>query len=321
MIKIVHRNQIDSGVWDNFIERSLQRNIYALSWYLDLMPKRWGAVIEFDKSLNYVTVLPFQLKSVYGIDIVDQEPATKELGFYSLTEDVSEELLTMLKNKFRYISRYNFNAKNDLGYLSGLESRTTYHLNLNCTYDTLFTNYKSMRKRTLKKAKERIQHIIEADDMESLIDIFKQNVAHKIYGLRNYQYELLKKIYHETKRREMSFILHVTSETGKVISAGLFIKSFDRLIYFFGASTPEGRENCSQILLLDHVINKFSSSPMQFDFEGGSIVGIDEFYSSFGARPLKICTLSQARIPSIFKPILAFRRRVVKSAIQYLKRS
>ena len=46
MIKYLTHNNIDKTRWDECIRRSFNGNIYAWSWYLDIVHPQWEALIE-----------------------------------------------------------------------------------------------------------------------------------------------------------------------------------------------------------------------------------------------------------------------------------
>lgn len=284
MIKVLTRKQIDSKTWDDFIESTPQRTIYALSWFLDLIPQEWGAVIELDSKGKFLAVLPFQTKNKYGFTKIEQDAYTNELGVYSLPAANPQQLVAFFFRKFKFISRYYFNCNNQFDFLDKAFFETTFHLCLNSDYQTLTKGYSNNRIRSSNKN----QQVVESNDIDSLITMFKKHIAANIYGVEAYQYDLLESIYQTAVDKGLAYILYVKNEVNEVLSGTLFLISFDRLIYFYSASTPDGWANNSQALLIDYVIKKHANSNTVLDFEGGSVAGIGKYYSSFGADPLKI---------------------------------
>lgn len=284
MIKVLTRKQIDSKTWDDFIKSTPQRTIYALSWFLDLIPQEWGAVVELDSTENFLAVLPFQTKKKYGITKIEQDVYTNELGVYALPAANPQQLVAFFFRKFKFISRYYFNCNNQYNFLKHHPFETTFHLPLNSDYQSLKKAYSNNRIRSSNKK----QQVVESNDIAPLITMFKKHVAANIYGVEAYQYDLLESIYQTAVDKGLAYILYVKNELNEVLSGTLFITSFDRLIYFYSASTPDGWANNSQALLIDYVIKKHANTNTILDFEGGSVDGIGKFYSSFGAKAIKI---------------------------------
>lgn len=284
VIKVFNRNEIDSVMWDRFIESTPQKTIYALSWFLDLIPQKWGAVIELNSKGEWLAVLPFQTKKKYGLTKIEQNAFTNELGVYSLPPSHPQALVQFFLKKYKFISRYYFNSTNQFDFLNQLSFETTFHLPLNTSYQSLKKGYSNNRIRSSNKN----QYLIESRDIYPLLSLFKQNVASNIYGIEDSQYELLKSIYDIASNKGLAYIVYVKNEFDEILSGTLFVKSFDRLVYFFSASTPAGWANNSQALLIDYVIKHNADTNTILDFEGGSIDGIGKFYRSFGAQELKI---------------------------------
>jgi len=54
MIDYLLHSDIDKMKWDACIQKAFNGNIYALSWYLDVVHEGWEALVEDD----YVRVMP-----------------------------------------------------------------------------------------------------------------------------------------------------------------------------------------------------------------------------------------------------------------------
>ena len=275
MIVVLKRQQINSCDWDNFIESTPQRTVYAMSWFLDLIPQEWGAVVELDSRGNFIAALPFQTKKKYGFTKIEQDAFTNELGIYSLKSSHPTLLIEVFFKKFKFISRYYFNTYNQIDILNALPFETTYLLDLNRSYEMIQKSYSTNRHRNLKKAQNESQSIIESTAIDDLILTFKNHISPKIDGISDYQYQLIKSVYTAASNKKKGFILQVKNESGELLSSAFFLQSFNRLIYFFAASTPKG-------------LSSFANTDTVLDFEGGSIESIGKFYSSFGASSVKI---------------------------------
>lgn len=79
MITYLTHNQIDKQRWDDCIKQSPNGNVYALSWYLDIVHPRWEALVEDD----YVSVMPLTGNRKCGISYPFQPFFVQQLGVFS----------------------------------------------------------------------------------------------------------------------------------------------------------------------------------------------------------------------------------------------
>ena len=81
---IIHlkHNQIDIAKWDECIDHSTNRMVYARSWFLDIVCTGWEALVAAD----YETVMPLTTGNKYGINYLYQPFFTQQLGIFSKKE-------------------------------------------------------------------------------------------------------------------------------------------------------------------------------------------------------------------------------------------
>ena len=238
-----------------------------------------------------VGVLPYQVKRKLGLNKIEIDPFVKELGVFTANDNSSCE--RKLIERFRknwLVSQYRFNTMNIKLELPRLSFELTHHLNLQEDIEKIRNSYSQNIKRNLKKATSNSVEIRISDDLELLISLFKNNVAHKIPGILEHQYDILRDLFKQMNDRGLCKIYTAFSALGQPLSSALLVKSGNMLIYFFAASSQEGKELNSQSLLLDHIIEHYSQSDFILDFEGGSTDGLKRFYSGFGSKELQIPT-------------------------------
>jgi hypothetical protein len=61
MITYLKHERIDPNRWDECIAAAPNGNVYAWSWYLDLVHPGWDALVEIDSD-KYLTVMPITKK-------------------------------------------------------------------------------------------------------------------------------------------------------------------------------------------------------------------------------------------------------------------
>src|ERR1700722_3468437 len=151
MIKYLKHTEIDKAKWDVCIANSFNKNIYANSWYLDVVCPAWEALIDGD----YQAVMPLTCNKKYGINYLYQPYFTQQLGILGMDELSNEkmnEFLNAIPSQFRLIE-INLNINNSIQNKEfEIKNLPTHLLNLNQSYEAIYSNYSDNLKRNLSKA-------------------------------------------------------------------------------------------------------------------------------------------------------------------------
>ncbi|NJK95442.1 MAG: hypothetical protein HC905_11490 [Bacteroidales bacterium] len=111
-ISYLTNENIDIKKWDKCIKKAFNGTIYAYSWYLNIVSKGWGALIEGD----YEKVMPLPQTRIAGIDILTQPKLTGHLGVFStttITEAVLRAFFDEIPPYFRY-TKIKLNKHNQM---------------------------------------------------------------------------------------------------------------------------------------------------------------------------------------------------------------
>jgi hypothetical protein len=312
-ISLLQRHQINDSLWDDFIDNSPQKILYAYSWYLDTVAPRWAALVAEDKR-GWCAVLPVPLRRKFGFWVVQQPLFCQILGIFfrekMVDKNILEQLLAGLLTEYRYISIYSGRF---LGLSPLLRSTNpitrcfTHILDLKQNYETLKSNYSTDRKTNLKKAKKHNWQIIESVDIEPIIVIFKQNHAKKISGgVSENGYDLLRSIFKKLIEKKVVKLLY-TIYNNQIEAGAIFAIYGGRIVYLFNAATQIGRQHNARTLLIDNVLQQYAGSDYIFDFESPMIDSISDFYASFGTVKDYFEELKQNNLPFPFKQIQSWR--------------
>ncbi|MDF9801211.1 hypothetical protein OKW21_006474 [Catalinimonas alkaloidigena] len=318
---VLRSHEIDQETWDNFILGSREGNIYATYTYLQHCERVWKAAILLDEHENYLAVMPFQVRKVYGIEYIYQDPFARELGIYTrrnLTHVQYNELLKASLKSYRYVARYHFNVDNysllkqddylPEGFLSAI---STYHLDLRKSYKEIYDNYRYDRKYSIRRANRYEQHIVGSTDVEQALNIFRQVTFHKIPGLNLYQIELKKRLYAHLVQLGLMEVYYV-SYNNSIIAAALIVKYNKKVVYLFGSNSKLAFQIRSSSLLIDHIIQKYAGQDLIFDFEGGEVQSLGNFYASFGAESRIIYTYEKNTLPKIVSLLMKSRKKIIQ---------
>ena len=292
-IKYLPHNEINKVKWDRCINRAFNGNIYAYSWYLDIVSEDWEALIDGD----YETVMPLTLKNKFGIYYLAQPLYSQQLGVFStkkLDHSIVEEFLKNIPAKFKFVdiklNKYNLISELPVRQIK----QVTFELDLIKPYEKTYERYNQNTKRNLKKALKNNVSIIKGLGVNEIIE-FKKEVQKKPLSER----------YYNAIRRIISFsILHRIGEIygayddrNTLCAAAFFIGSHNKVLYLFAASNQLGIENSAMFLLIDHYIKKNSEKNLTLDFEGSNLEGLARFYGGFGAKECKYLNIRMNNLP------------------------
>ncbi len=306
MIRYLRHHQIDKLKWDACVEASDAGVICVLSWYLDIVSPKWHALIEEGGNGNYSAVMPLTGSSKLGFSRLGSPHFCQQLGLISVTHSVTAQTATQFLEEavrhFRFVHNYKFITENTapLEQLTGrfqLHTRHTRYLSLHQTYQEIYKGYNRDRKMNLKRAKRANLVMTESDDIEPMLDFFKEHVAHKVVGgVAEPTYQMLRDLFAKMKELGLGRLFY-TSLDGKLNAGCLFTKYKGKISYTFNAADEVGRVLNGRTLILDEVIRQHAGAAYTFDFESPAIDQIDQFYASFGAAKVRYFALHHNNLP------------------------
>ena len=174
MIKFQKHNKIDKTRWDDCINKSFNGNIYALSWYLDIVHPNWDALVEN----NYERVMPLTSCTKYGISYMFQPFFVQQLGVFStsqLSQNDIDKFINAIPQQYKLI-QYRLNSYNKVDYESdNIVKHRNVELDLIYDYQYLYNNYNNNTKRNLAKAESSGLSISHNINPEIIINLFRNN--------------------------------------------------------------------------------------------------------------------------------------------------
>lgn len=296
-IEYIQNKNIDYKKWDNCIQKSINGNLYAFSWYLDLVCNNWDALIYN----NYETIMPLTYSSKMGISYLSQPFFAQQLGVFS-TKTISTNILNeFIKNipvSYKYIeinlNKFNSLTSNEIT----LRKNKNFELDLISNYKQISKKFSENTKRNISKSKKLgLQILSNTCSVNEFVSFIKTNVGEKVTNLPTNKYNVIKKIVSFALRNNFAEILSVYNEKNELTATAFFIFSHKKAIYLFAASTEEGKEKRAMFLIIDEFIRKHSEKNLTLDFEGSNIDGLSRFYKGFGAINCEYLTIKQNRLP------------------------
>lgn len=282
MIRFLQHDKIDKSLWDDCISNALNGNLYACSWYLDIVSPGWCALIEDD----YEMVFPLPASSKAGINYVMQPYFTQQLGLFYKSyseEDKLDKFLHSIPDKFKYID-LNLNTSNKIPDSDSVSEMINLELDLSIEYKELSSGYQNNLLRNLKKAAQNKLTISNDVKPEEIILLFRANKGLELKHLNNKQYIFIQHIAHESIRKGEGEIWGAYNEFNELVAAILWVTSHHKAIFLFSALSENGKKLNAMPWLIDSFIKQNSGKRLTLDFEGSNIEGLARFYSSFGAK-------------------------------------
>ena len=311
MIHYLRHIQIDKNRWDECISASINRKVYAFSWYLDLVCPGWDAMIEDD----YVSVFPLTHHHKWAISYLFQPYFTQQLGIFSpdvLPESLVSEYIRAIPCRFRFVE-IQLNSTNRFAGGEGKTAmRVNHELDLVPAYEKLAGKYSQNTRRNLQKALEAGITLTRSIGVDELIALFRENYGRKEGKLKDVNYATLRRLMVHGLDNNLGYITGAYTKQ-EILSAGAFFL-FDqsRAYFLFAASAPEARENGAMFLLIDRFIAENAGTKLILDFEGGNDANLGRFYKSFGAIEVDYQALRIYRFSKVAERGLYFVRKLWK---------
>lgn len=301
MITYLEHNAIDKPKWDALVAEC--GNIYAYSWYLDIVHPSWEALVEDD----YQAVMPLTGGKKFGVNYLYQPYFAQQLGVFSkaLTAETTEAFLEAIPSKYRF-AEIRLNEGNAfLEGAPGIACHRNVLLNLDQEYDALRSQYHQNTKRNLAKAESRNLQIVDTVTPNDVVAMFRDNRGASIGKWGDAEYARLVDLTQAAIHRDAACIYGVTEkEEGRLLCAAIFMKTDKRITFLFSGLSEEGKQHQAMTYLLDQVIQKHAKQPVTFDFEGSDDDNLARFYLGFGGREVQYPSYTFNRLSPIGKAIL-----------------
>lgn len=278
MIKYLLYKDIDFIKYDRCIFEARNSLIYVFSWYLDCVASEWDVLVLN----NYEAVMPLPKRSKFCIDYIYQPSWIQQLGVFSkikLNDQIIELFIKAIPRKFKLVDMmFNYDNQN---YNSFIAIRNNLILDLNKSYEELYDNYNSSRKKSVKRARNIGLKIKSVNYAEALIKLFIKNMGTELKRPES-DYKILNQMIQIALVKNKVKIYTVECKNERLLAGAVFLIHNNRIIYLFSAVNQEGKQRQAISFIIDFVIQKFSNNQMILDFEGSMIPGIADFFTSFG---------------------------------------
>jgi hypothetical protein len=295
-IKYLKHSQINKEKWDNCIAKSVNRQVYAFSWYLDVVAPDWDALVRED----YTAVMPLPVRSKLGIKYAFVPLFTQQLGvFYTVQEPNTDDFINAIPSSFKYI-QLKLNKDNKLKTIPYTEN-TNQILILDKTYEATRKKFHRNCIRNIKNAVEAGFIFSDKYAVDDFMVFFKNHLNEQLSLITKDDFAKLKELISKMIELKHGELICLRDKSGEVHAVGFFVKDKNRVVFMVCGSTEFGKENHAMYLLVDRQINRYAGNVSVYDFFGSNLEGVAYFNSSFGATTETYCSVTIDRMPKLLK--------------------
>ncbi|MDP2424306.1 MAG: GNAT family N-acetyltransferase [Bacteroidales bacterium] len=296
MIRYLRNYEINRSLWDRCVSQAYNGNVYAWSWYLDIVCDGWEALVEG----NYTRIFPLTPARKAGIRYLFQPPFTQQLGLFSKGSpggDMTDAYLSELQKFYRF-AEINLNHCNRVQQAKcRVVMRRNYELDMIQPYQDLRLLYSENTIRNIRKAEKEGISITNIADPKSIIALFRQQKGKDLKNFKPQHYTILEQLIYKCLYKNMAISLGAYDRFNHLVAGAFLLKSHHRLIFIFSATSPAARASGAMHLLIDTIIQNHSSQALTFDFEGSDIPGLARFYAGFGSKEVMYPQVFINRLP------------------------
>lgn len=297
-LRYIPGKELNRPLWDACIDKAGNGLIYAYSFYLDEMCRRWDGLVLGD----YEAVMPLTWNKKYGIYYLYQPFLTAQLGVFgnNITPRLLGNFLKAIPSKFKYWDFYL--NRGNVYPMTGFDiyQRSNYVLPLNRPYEELSGQYRDNIRRNVRKALQAGCQVQTDFDIENVITLaMRQMREHTKESGENVN--RFRKLYKYLHFRQMATTYGIFSAQQELLASCAFFFSDRRAYYILVGNHPNGKTMGASHALIDAFIKDHAGKDMVLDFEGSDISSLAFFYSSFGAIEEKFAGIRRNLLPFFLK--------------------
>jgi hypothetical protein len=308
MIRYLKQNEIDKKKWDTCIKESFNGQVYAWSWYLDIVHPNWNALVEDD----YARVFPLTGNRKLGVSYLYQPFFAQQLGVFSpsiLNPEIVNSFLQAIPAHYQFAEiRLNTHNKTDDSIFK-ITQHINYELDLINTYDRISKKYASNTKRNLKKAQQSGISLMKNIKPEDVVRLFRANRGRTISHWNDLEYNRLKKLVYTAIYRGQAMVYGVYTAQNNLCAGAIFIRSQGKIVFLFSGANQQAKDNHAMTYLIDAVIQEHAPSHLVFDFEGSDNESLARFYKGFGSKQTTYPGVEINRLPFLIRHAVRLLKR------------
>jgi hypothetical protein len=297
ILSFVKHDEINQVLWNENILKSINGNVYANFWYLDVVTNnKWDAIISAD----YKWLMPLPSKKKFGFKYLPTPVFVQQLGIYGpgpFTEEICNHFLKHLESNYDLIE-FQINHANSVKNIKNykLIERKNLILEIDSKKEKVKSDYSDGIKRKINKALKANLKVNTAS-IRSLIKLFQDYNESNLKDWNFDNYSTLEELYHMSSLRNIGICLGAYDQDGILLSGAFILEYKSTATLIFSGNSEVGKEKGALTFLISNYIENAPQHISYFDFEGSDDEGLYQFYSGFGAKEFNYLHLKKNNLP------------------------
>lgn len=308
---LIAGKNLDPALWDDFVYRSPQGNIYHCHAYLSNLLPDWEAVV-LQEGAQIVAAFPFKSHQKWGIRYALQPHFAQYLGilFANKTEQVHKNLefrkkaiQEIHKNLPRGVRFFNLHFAPEFDYDLPLlwlgwkhRMRYSYWVDIRSGYSAFLQSCASHVRREIKKSEEAGLTIKVENNPETVVQILKTAKPAVSKEISEHFFKALCRNARHYYATGQSCCL-IAYDGGRPVAGIIYFFFKHKMIYYQGSTLPAYKSSGAMTHIIAESVRLFGEKYQYLDFDGSMIEPIEHFFRGFGAFPVRYGSFVLNRLP------------------------
>lgn len=301
MIKHLKNTEINFIRWDNCINKAINGNVFAYSWYLNILCDNWEALVMGD----YEYVMPLLHEVKFKQDVYIHSKLGSRLGVFSnqlLTEEIVKNFIESIPHE-RSLIHISLNSFNKL--TSGKDKNIkTYELDLIQSHKRIAQKYSNQFQKDLQKAKEDNISVVQGLLPNDLINFSNIYTVRSNPKLNLNEIQKLRMIIAHSLRFGIGETYCAYSANNNLCATAFFIKSKRNIYLLYAAISKLGLNSNAFHLLIDKYIEVHSEKDLTLTLDNIISKNNMVLFSGVGAHEYKFQQYYSNRLSWINKLLI-----------------
>ncbi|OFX88370.1 MAG: hypothetical protein A2W99_07820 [Bacteroidetes bacterium GWF2_33_16] len=302
-ITYLHNDEINFVRWDNCINTSFNGNIFAYSWYLNILCDNWCGLIMGD----YKYVMPLLHNTFMKKEIITTQILGNKLGVYTnelLTEEIVNQFFDAIPsdysyvktclNKYNKISTCNFEIKN----------QKIFEMDLMQSYFLISQKYSNDFQKDIQTAKSNKITVVNGLSPNDLINLSLKKGSSSKPTLNKKSISQLRMIIAFAVRYNLGEIYGAYTAENNLCAAAFFIKSKNKIYLLFSTEDKNCELSRAMMLLIDRFIENHCEKNLTLNLDNLVAKNTKIFFHGVGATEYKLKTVKRNNLPLMYKLFL-----------------
>jgi hypothetical protein len=304
-IQYLTNNRIDKKAWDTCIAGSFNGNIFAFSWFLDILCEDWDALIEG----NYEAVMPLTKRRFIRREIIVPPALGYELGIFSFSPVVpakTRSFIEALPKHFAYyrilLNKYNpiDNPPAGMQYIA----HNRFELDLIEPYFRMAADFTAELQRRLNLAMARGFYLSSGLSPNDLIRFIREHKITVSKAFKDHHYRLLRSVIAGLISYKAGELYGIYDARNELTSVALIAWFNTRINLICQVTNPGRKKDFPHMFLIDRIIDKYAETSTTLLFDQGIDPSYVSGYKDFGAKETSYIEIIHNKLPFPFNRMI-----------------